>query len=153
VLALSAARDTVWVGTTAGLALAVPGGDLLVPAGWDALPELRAAIVAITRVADTLVAATPDDLLWRTPETGWRVVQTVGPRLGTMYALAPAAGGVWVGGRNGLARFGFADSDLRVFGAPGDVPGPVRGIASEGEYLWVATESGLVRFDRRALEQ
>jgi hypothetical protein len=57
-----------------------------------------------------------------------------------------------VGGRNGLLRFGFAAGDVRAYRAPGDVPGPVRGIASDRQYLWVATEAGLVRFERSALQ-
>jgi ligand-binding sensor domain-containing protein len=152
VLALAAARDTVWVGLTAGLGLAVPGGDILIPPGWDSTPELREAIVAITRVADTLVVATVNHVLWQPPEGRWRVVQSVGPQVGAIYTLAPDEGGVWVGGRNGLVRFGFVASDLRVFRVPGDVPGLVRGIASDRHYLWVATDAGLVRFERSALQ-
>jgi ligand-binding sensor domain-containing protein len=151
VLALSAARDTVWVGMTVGLGLALPGGDILIPPGWESVPELREAIVAVTRVADTLVAATADRLLWKPPGGDWRVEPVVGSLVGVIYALAPDAGGVWVGGRNALVRFGFAASDVRVFRVPGDVPGLVRGIASDRQYLWVATEGGLVRFERSAL--
>jgi ligand-binding sensor domain-containing protein len=151
VLALSAARDTVWVGMTLGLGLAEPGGDILILPGGDSVPELRQAIVAITRVADTLVAATVNQILWQPPDGAWRVVQSVGPQLGAIYALAPDDGGVWVGGRDGLVRFGFAASDLRVFRVPGDVPGLVRGITSDRNYLWVATDAGLVRFERSAL--
>lgn len=152
VLALAAARDTAWVGMTVGLGLATPNGDLLVPRARDTLPELREAILAVAWVADTLVAATVDRLLWRPPGGAWRVERLVGPQVGAIHALAPDAGGVWIGGERGLARFGFAASDLRVFPAPGDVPGPVRGIALDRRYVWAATEAGLVRFERSALE-
>jgi ligand-binding sensor domain-containing protein len=151
VLALFATRDTVWIGMTVGLGLAVPGGDVLIPEGWDAVPELRSPIVALTRVADTLVAATADRLLWQAPGAAWRVVPAVGSLVGVITSLAPDAGGVWVGGRTALVRFGFAASDLLVLRVPGDVPGLVRGLALEREYLWVATDAGLVRFERRAL--
>jgi ligand-binding sensor domain-containing protein len=151
VLTLSAARDTAWVGMTAGLGLVTPGGDILVPRGWDSVPEMREAIVAVTRVADTLVAATVDRILWKAPGDGWRVERSVGPHAGAIYALAPDQGGVWVGGRNALVRFGFLASDLRVFRVPGDIPGPIRGISVDPRYLWLATEGGLVRFERSAL--
>jgi ligand-binding sensor domain-containing protein len=151
VLALSAARDTAWVGMTAGLGVVVPGGDILVPHGWDSIPEMREAIVAVTRVADTVVAATTDRILWKPPGGGWRVERSVGPHVGVIYALAADQGGVWVGGRNALVRFGFAGSDLHVFRVPGDIPGPIRGISVDQRYLWLGTEGGLVRFDRAAL--
>lgn len=152
VLALVAARDTAWVGMTVGLGVAVPDGDVRVARGWDSVPELRQAIVAVTRVADTLVAATVDRLLWRSPGGPWRVEPVAVTAVGAIYALAPDAGGVWVGGQGGLARFGFAASDVRAYQVPGDLPGPVRGIAGDRRYLWVATEAGLVRFERSALE-
>jgi ligand-binding sensor domain-containing protein len=151
VLALSAARDTVWVGTTGGLGMATPGSELFLAPGVDTLLELRSAIVAVTLVADTVVAASVDHLFWRPPGGAWRVVSAVVSQLGSVHALLPDAGGVWVGGRDGLLRYGFAASDVRLFRAPGDVPGAVLGLAADQRYLWVATEAGLVRFDRSAI--
>jgi hypothetical protein len=152
VFALAAARDTVWIGFSDGLGLAVADGDVLVPPGADTLLDLRTAIVAITRVADTVVVATTDRILWRGGSGAWFVERAGGADVGTIGALAPDSGGVWIGGSGGLARYSFRTRVLTALRAPGDVPGGVRGIAVSRSYIWAATEGGLVRFRRSAVE-
>ncbi len=151
VLALAAARDTVWVGTTEGLGMATPDGDLVVPPDVAAVPDLRIAIVGVTRVADTLVVASIERLLWRAPGGEWQIERLIAGEMGAIYALAADSGGVWVGGERGIGFFRFATRDYRFYYAPGDVPGPVHDLAVSGPYLWVATEAGVARFARHAL--
>lgn len=150
-LALTAAADSAWVGLTEGLGLAAPDRQIFVAPGADTLPELRSAVVAVARRADTVVAATPERLIWRAGTGPWvvgRVLNEVAP----IYALAADAGGLWVGGRVGLARVKLDAGAVTPFPVPRDVPGAVRGIAPTERYLWVATEAGLVRFSRSAIE-
>jgi ligand-binding sensor domain-containing protein len=150
VLALSAARDSVWVGTTDGLAFATPGGDLLIPPDVAANPDLRVAIVAIAQVADTLVVASVDRIMWRAAGE-WLIERVISPEIGSIFALAPDSGGVWLGGARGISFYRFATREFRSYLTPGDVPGPVHDVAVSGDYLWVGTEEGLVRFTKSAL--
>jgi len=151
VLALSAARDTVWVGTTSGLAMAAPGSDLLVPTEVASNVDLTVAIVAVTHAADTVVAASIDRIVWRAPAGTWQVERLVSSDIGPIFALAGDRGGVWIGAQGGIAFYRFRQRDYQIFRAPADVPGSVRGLVVAGPYLWVATETGLVRFAREAL--
>jgi ligand-binding sensor domain-containing protein len=152
VLALAAARDTAWIGFADGLGLAAAGGDVLVAPGTDTVPELRTGIVAVTRVADTVVAATVDRILWRAGTETWLVERSFAADLGVIAALTADSGGVWIGGSGGLARYWFATRALSVLHAPADVPGAVRGVAVSRRYIWAATNAGLVRFRREAVE-
>ena len=151
VLSLAAARDTVWVGTAAGLGVLAPGGDRpVVPPEFAATPALRDPIVALARSADTLVAATPDQLAWRDPAGGaWTVFR---PRadVGRLTVLAGDEGGVWVGGTQGLAFWNISRGTFHALLVPLDLPAAVRDVAVTPPWLWVSTDSGLVRFDRRA---
>ena len=49
-----------------------------------------------------------------------------------------------------LAFWELPRGTFRTLQIPGDLPAPVRDLAVSGRYLWVATDSGLVRLDRRA---
>ena len=152
VLALAARRDTVWVGTTAGLGVAWPGADgIVVPPDVNATPELKSAVVAVMLRGDTIAAATIDRLIWRRGEEPWRVERALALELGTIHALAPDAGGVWVGGENGLGFFRFTDRTFLFAARRADLPGPVRDLALSGAFLWVATEGGAVRFRVQSL--
>jgi ligand-binding sensor domain-containing protein len=149
VLSLVAVRESLWVGTTAGLGLLAPGsGDVAVPPEVAGQPALRDPILALTLTGDTLVAVTPDQFAWRDPATrAWTLVHARA-ELGRVTALAPDEGGVWVGGTNGLAFWDLARASFRVLLVPDDVPAAVRDVAVERRWLWVATDSGLVRFAR-----
>jgi ligand-binding sensor domain-containing protein len=73
------------------------------------------------------------------------------PAIGASTALAADPdGGVWIGGTRGLAHADLGRAHLRALTVPLDLPAAVRDLAADGDYLWVATDSGLVRLDRRA---
>jgi ligand-binding sensor domain-containing protein len=153
VLSLLAVRDTLWVGSRAGLGVLPPGaGEPVVPPEVAAQPALLAPVVALSRVGDTLVAATPDQLAWRDPATrAWTVLR---PRadLGAVTALAgdPGAGGAWIAGTGGLAFWSIARGTFHMLRVAVDLPGAVRDVLVSGDYVWAATDSGLVRLAHEA---
>src|SRR3989442_5851485 len=102
--ALLAVRESLWVGSVAGLALLAPGEqEPAVPAELAAQPALRAPIAGLGRVGDTLVVATVDQLAWRDPATHrWTLLRRRADLTG-LHALACDAGGVWLGGSALLA--------------------------------------------------
>ncbi len=144
--ALLSRGDTLWVGTPFGLRAWMPGEAALAePEGLARLGGAHVPVRGIGYVADTLVAMTESQLLWRDPVSGaW----TVGPMLSgigrlTVFTVTPD--GVWVGGDRGA---GFARPNsplLRTLYVPTDLPGGVTAIASEGSFLWIGTTEGLVR--------
>jgi ligand-binding sensor domain-containing protein len=151
-LALAPWGASAWVGFTDGLALALPDGRVLAAPGADTLMDLRSAIVALALLGDTVVAATPNRLLWRAGDGPWHVDRYLN-EVAPIYALAGDAGGLWVGGQGGLARVRLAAQSVIPFPAPRDVPAAVRGIAVTDRYIWLATPAGLVRFSRDALDR
>jgi ligand-binding sensor domain-containing protein len=154
--ALSYSRDTLWVGTPRGLAfLAGPQGDLTsafvdASLGPEVEAELRRAVRAVAAWGDTLVVAGEEALLWRAGRR-WTVERPIALELGRLTALVPGEGGVWVGGEQGFGFLGFAGRSFTAYRAPDDVPGAVRDLGLTSEYLWVATENGLVRFSLNAI--
>jgi ligand-binding sensor domain-containing protein len=152
IYALAASGDTVWVGGRRGLGVTWEGSDAIyVPRHAEDEILLSDPIIALALTGDTLVAATPDRLLWRAPGEEWVVERVLSGDLGEVTALAGDEGGVWVGGVRGVAYFRPRLHEFRVFSAPGDLPGPVRDIAVDDSYVWVATPGGMVRFQKRAL--
>jgi ligand-binding sensor domain-containing protein len=145
VLSLLAAGDTLWVGTAGGLGVLEPGARS--PRRVDVVPD---PVIALARRGDTLVLATPDQLGWRAPGGGWTVLR---PRadLGPLAALAPDAEGVWIGGAFGLALWRIASGGFSAVRVPADLPAGVRDVLAAPPYLWVATDSGVVRFRREAV--
>jgi hypothetical protein len=149
VLSIAAARETLWVGTNAGILMLPPGNADAV--GVAALAQPILAMSALARARDTIVAATDRSLVWRDAAAGaWKELP-LSPALGRPTALAADPdGGMWVGGTLGLARAVLGRAQVRLLTVPFDVPASVRDVAVDGAWLWVATDSGLVRFDRRA---
>jgi len=146
VLSLVAVRETLWVGTNAGVVMVPPGKDA---AGVAALTQ---PIYAMTRARDTILAATDRSLVWRDPATGTWKELPLSLALGRPTSLAADPdGGVWIGGTQGLARADLGRSLIRTLTVPMDLPAPVRDVLADADYLWAATDSGLVRFDRRAV--
>ena len=151
VLSLVAVRESLWVGTAGGLGLLAPGAsEVAVPPDVAGQPALRAPILGLALVGDTLVAVTADQFAWRDPATRRWTLMHARTDLGRVTALAPDEEGVWVGGLNGLAFWDLAHGSFRVLRVPDDVPAAVRDAAVEPRWLWVATDSGLVRFARDA---
>ena len=151
VAAMVAQRESIWVGTADGLGLIEPGAQSpTVPPALAAQPSLRSPITAVTNVHDTIVAATADQLGWRDPATGsWTVLRPRAP-VGTIAALAPDAGGVWIGGTSGVVFWDIGRQTFHGLSVPGDIPAAIRDLTVEGDYLWVASDAGLLRFSRDA---
>ena len=147
-LSLVAVRETLWVGTNAGVVMFPPGGT---GGGAAAVAALTQPIYAMARAGETIIAATDRSLVWRDPVTAaWKELP-LSLALGRPTTLAADPdGGVWVGGTQGLARVDLRRSLVRTLTIPMDLPGPVRDLLADADYLWAATDSGLVRFDRRA---
>jgi ligand-binding sensor domain-containing protein len=151
-LALAPWGESAWVGFTDGLGLAAPNGQVFAAPGADTVMDLRSAIVAITVLGDTVVAATAGRLLWRAGDGPWHVDRYLS-EVAPIYALAGDEGGLWVGGGAGLARVRLAAQSVIPFPVPRDVPAAVRGITVTDRHIWLATPAGLVRFSRDALDR
>jgi ligand-binding sensor domain-containing protein len=153
VLSLLAVHDSVWVGTTAGLGLLRDGDEEVgVPPEIADEASLHAPILALARVGDMLVVVTADQFAWRDPATNawtWTHART---DLGAITALAgdPGDGGVWIAGTTGLAFWELPRGTFHVLRAPYDLPAAVHDVAVDARFVWIATDSGLVRFTRPA---
>ncbi len=149
VLALEVGGDSVWLGTPSGLLLVPPGAEAAgrTP-GLAASAAFQAPVLSLAWLADTLVALTPDQLLWRAPGgDAWTLGPNLSATLGRLRTFVASGPGFFVAGDRGLGFAGLRTPVQRPWlGA--DLPGPVRDLAVEGDYLWVATERGLVRWRR-----
>lgn len=151
VLAVFPTGDSVWVGTQRGLLLALPGqADVVRPSVLGAA-SLQAPVVALGALGDTIVALTRDQMLWRDPRTGaWTLGPSLSGLLGRLVAFAADGPGFWVAGERGVAFARLATPPIRPL-RDGDLPGTTRDLAVHGDYLWVATSAGLVRFKLDAI--
>jgi ligand-binding sensor domain-containing protein len=147
ITSLLAAGDTLWVGTNAGLMQLVPGADAIAtPPELADRPSLRVTVFALGRLQDTIVMATERELLWRDPATRLWSAIPLPLTLGIPTALAAdAEGGLWIGGTGGLAQADIANAFIYVHAVPYEVPAAVRDLAGDRDFLWVATDSGLMR--------
>jgi hypothetical protein len=138
--------DSVWAGTPAGLLLALPGHSGMVrPAGLSS-PALQVPVVDIAPLADTIVALTQDALVWRIPRSStWTRGPDLTALLGRLRRMAPDGEGFWVAGDHGV---GFVRLDTPPMHPlrEGDLPGAANDLTVDDQYLWVATDGGLVRF-------
>jgi ligand-binding sensor domain-containing protein len=140
------AGDSVWAGTPAGLLIALPGEAGLTRPGGLGQPSLQAPVVDLATVGDTLVALTRDGLLWRNPRSGaWTLGPNLSALLGRLRRFVPDGPGFWIAGDRGIGYARLNTPPLRPLGE-GDVPGAVNDLAVDDQYLWAATDGGLVRF-------
>ena len=147
ILSLLAAGDTVWVGTSVGLGQVLPGADAIsTPPELAERATLRVPVYALARLQDTIVMATEQQLLWRSPTTReWSAV-ALPLSLGRPTALvAGPDGSLWIGGTQGLGQADVASGLIHVHPVPFEVPAAVRDLAADPTYLWAATDSGLLR--------
>jgi ligand-binding sensor domain-containing protein len=152
VLSLVAVRETLWVGSAAGLGRLPPGSpEPVVDAEIQAEPALRAPVVALARDGDTLVAVFSDQVAWRDPAAAHWTVERPRAQLGTLTAAGSDAGGVWLGGTLGLAWWNIGRGVYQRLEIPGDLPAPVRDVQASPHWVWVATDSGVVRLRRDAI--
>ena len=138
--------DSVWAGTPVGLLLALPDRpDPVRPAGL-ASPSLQDVVVDLAPLADTLVALTRDQLLWRDPRTkSWTLGPNLSAFLGRLRRFVADGPGFWVAGDRGVGFARLGTPPLRPL-REGDLPGAANDLAVDDEFLWVATDAGLVRF-------
>ena len=145
-IAVFPAGDSVWVGTRRGLLLALPGQEDVVRPAALASPSLQGSIVSLASLGDTVVALTRDQLLWRDPRTGqWTLGPNLSALLGGLVSFVADGPGFWVAGERavGFARLGTPPvRPLRE----GDLPARANDLTVDGDYLWIATDAGLVRF-------
>ena len=146
ITSLLAAADTLWVGTSAGLARVVPGSSEMTTPTELSRASLRVTIYALARLQDTIVMATERELFWRDPATqAWTPVP-LPLALGIPTALTTTPqGGLWIGGTRGLAQADLRSGLMHVHTVPFEIPAPVRDLTADRDYLWAATDSGLVR--------
>jgi hypothetical protein len=146
--ALLLLRDTLWIGTAAGLALRPPAGRGFEHAAGQ--PALAAPITAVVAQHDTIAVVAGGRVLWRTDGT-WRYAGNNVPNIGNVTALAASSSGLWAAGSGGIARLDAATLSWTSWNSPADIPPPVRDIMVTDRYVWLATPLGVVRLDRRAL--
>ncbi len=89
---------------------------------------------------------TDRELLWRDPPTkSWTTV-ALPLSLGTPTALAfDPVHGLWIGGTRGLGQVQLERAIVQVHGVPYEMPAAVRDLTIDRDYVWAATDSGLVR--------
>jgi hypothetical protein len=138
--------DTVWVGTSRGLLVSLPGQRDLRRPSTLSQPSLQAPVLALASLGDTLVGLTRDQMLWRNPRTeAWTAGPNLSGLLGGLRNFAADGAGFWVAGDRGV---GFARLDVPPARPlrDGDLPGAPNDVVVDQDYLWVATDAGLVRF-------
>lgn len=146
ITSLLADGDTLWVGTNAGVGQVLPGANAITTPGELAdRSSLRVTVYALGRLQDTIVLATARELLWRNPATRVWTAVPLPLTLGTPTAIADHDGALWVGGTRGLAQADISRGSAHVYAVPFDVPASVRDLASDRDFLWAATDSGLMR--------
>lgn len=152
VLGLEWLDDTVWVGTNDGVAALPPEAPAaLRTPGLRASAALRAPVLGLARLADTLVALTVDQLLWRAPGgDDWILGPPLSPVLGRLTVFTPWGDGFFVAGERGLGFATLHSPASRPLRSD-EHPGRIRDLAAGPEFLWVATERGLVRWRIGAL--
>jgi ligand-binding sensor domain-containing protein len=140
------AGDSTWVGTPFGVRLALPGlANLVRPEGMSS-PSLQIPVVDLATLGDTLVALTRDGLLWRHPKTKvWALGPNISALLGRLRRFAADGAGFWVAGDQAVGYARLNAPPLRPI-RDGDLPGAVHDLTVDADYLWVATDRGLVRF-------
>jgi len=147
ITSLLAVGDTLWVGTNQGLGQVLPRANAVTtPLELADRPSMRVTVYALGRLQDTIVMATERELVWRNPTTrAWSTVP-LPLTLGTPTALVADSGGaLWIGGTRGLAQADISSGFVHVHPVPFEVPAPIRGLASDRDFLWAATDSGLMR--------
>ena len=151
VYAVFPAGDSVWAGTPAGLLLSLPGERGLVRPGGMSSPSFQVPVVDLATLADTLVGLTQDELLWRDPRSrAWTLGPNLSAVMGRLRRFVADGPGFWVAGDRGVgfARLGLPAVQLL---RQGDLPGAVNDLAVDQDFLWVATDGGLVRFRLNAI--
>ena len=155
IYSLALLHDTLWVGTARGLAfLPNDGSDLYartaVP-GPEPPPALGAPVLLVARIGEALAVATTDQFVWRDAAgTRWTVLRPPA-EVGDVTDIAGLEGSAWIAGTGGVAFCDLAHSSFETLTVPRDLPAPVRGVAVDSQYVWMATDSGVVRLARHTI--
>jgi hypothetical protein len=146
VYAVLPAGDSTWVGTPSGIRLALPGLANVVRPDGLVSPSLQAPVIDLAMVGDTLVALTRESFLWRDPRTRrWALGPNLSALLGGLRRFVSDGPGFWLAGDRAVGYARLNAPPLRTL-RDGDLPGAVNDLVVDGDYLWVATDRGLVRF-------
>jgi len=152
VLSLEQTGDTLWLGTTDGVLMVPP--EAVVAGRTPGLTEsasYRQPVVGMARLADTLVALTENQFLWREPGTDvWTLGPPLSALLGRLVAFTPFRDGFFVAGEQGVG-YATLNSAPQSPLLGQEHPGRIRDVAADPEYLWVGTERGVVRWRIRAI--
>ncbi|HKV74031.1 MAG TPA: hypothetical protein VJN95_05905 [Gemmatimonadales bacterium] len=140
--------DTILVGTEQGPLVFNPAsGEFEWPNGMDRAPAYRSPVLAMGRLADTLVALTTERLEWRDPASGhWSLGPLLGASLGRLRTMIPWLDGVFVAGDHAVAFVRLLELPARPLTVPIELPAAPRDLAVDDTYLWVATNQGVVRW-------
>jgi hypothetical protein len=148
--ALAVDGTGLWAGGPNGLLFLPEGtGRVTMPALTSGEPLLGDRVAALAVVGRRVVAAIGDRILWRGAEGRWTHESPLG--LGPLTALTGDGEGVWVGGEVGVRYFSFDTREFQTAAGAGDLPGRVTDLAASDDYLWVATDGGLVRIEKRVV--
>lgn len=144
--------DTLWLATAEGLlarAAAAEGSAEAWVLNVEGHP-LRDVVVAVATGARATLLATRTRLALVSGDSA-RWLPSAPAGIGAVRRIVADGDGFWIAGDGGL---GFlrptAGAWVAVIG-PDDVPTPAHDLAVGRRYLWVATEHGLVRFEKRRL--
>jgi ligand-binding sensor domain-containing protein len=114
-------------------------------------PSLQVDVVDLALLGDTLVALTFDQLLWRNPGTGqWTLGPNLSALLGRLRRFVADGQGFWIAGDRGVGFARLSTPAIRSL-SEGDLPGAANDVAVDRDFLWVATNGGLVRFRLSAI--
>jgi hypothetical protein len=137
--------DSVWVGTSRGVLVAVADQpDLLQPSNMGSA-GFQQPVIGLVALADTLVGLGRDQLLWRNPGGQWNLGPPLSGVLGRLRRFVADRSGLWIAGDRGVGYARLNGPALLVLNEA-DLPGFSRDLAVDETYLWVATDGGLVRF-------
>jgi ligand-binding sensor domain-containing protein len=146
VLSLATTGDTLLVGTMAGLATLVPLEEA--PRADPGPGPAREPVLGLATLAGHAVAVTARRVLLR-GGGAWQAVEPA-RNLGELAAVAADSTGFWIAGSLGFAWFD-PDENRWLPMLQDDVLVPVRDIAASRGYVWVVTDAGVVRFEKRLL--
>ena len=106
--------------------------------------------MALALRGDTVLAASSSRLMMRAGE--WTTTTLAGHSVGQLLRIVPdESAGFWIAGSQGIGYFDPGRGVWNALTSPGDVLLPVRDIAATRHYAWVATDQGVLRFERRVL--
>jgi hypothetical protein len=104
-------------------------------------------VLGLSWQGDTLVANTDHQVLWRNPKNGaWRAGPDLSGEMGGLSATAAGESGTFVSGDRGLGLVRPGGGAVRFLSVPGDLPAPPHDLAFTEDYLWAASDAGLVRW-------